>query len=320
MSIREEKSNVMDHEMDNEHSPSSSPQKDKIRLYLIDMTSPNHNLQYVIDNESLDSCMVYCFCDDKPPKIPLGFLGRYSEWIHKKKLCIVEPHKNKKGNAFNVNISQTLAFWAGKLTYEYKKEDTKIFISSDDTQLFNIILTLRQQGYTVESSWPDMDSVQCNDEILCGVMKVIQQQPTPPPTTLDAFMEFLKTECRIPYYISLESVVRQMQSRGFITVRRDQGELAYEMPIFLEESEIVKECEPKKIQAPFQDKQDDGASRQQESRRDCRHRGGHGASYHTIRIQELRKQANQIQIPVPPPSSRQKSHSRRAEYSDRYFQ
>lgn len=186
--------------------------------------------------------MIYCFCNTEPPRISLGLLQQYSEWIQKKRLHIVEP-PFKVGHS-NYSVSQTLAFWAGKLITDYPAEETRIFIASEDTSLYNIVLWLRKEGYQVESSWPDLESVQCNDEILCMVLKVIQAVGASPPLTLDKFMEFLRQECKLPPYISLESVVKQMQERGFISLHR--GQLQFDMPVFLDTLETNEPPKPPK--------------------------------------------------------------------------
>lgn len=59
--------------------------------------------------------------------------------------------------------------------FRYQPETTKIFVAADDFSLYNLVLCLRNDGFEVESSWPEPDSVQCDDEMLCTIMTVIQK-------------------------------------------------------------------------------------------------------------------------------------------------
>lgn len=217
-------------------------------VYLIDMDSMPHALQSVIEKENVDHTIIYCFCNRNAPKVSLASLERYSTWIQKRHLHIIDPPPVKGANgtasgscneAFvgegqvmeGYNVSIAIAFWVGKLLSEHK--ESKWFISSNDTSLYQVVMRMREAGCQVESSWPELESVQCDDEILYRVLRVIQHVKTPPPSTLDGFMEFLRSECKLPIFISIESVVRQLQERGFVLVHR--GQLHFELPVFLEQ-------------------------------------------------------------------------------------
>ena len=100
--------------------------------------------------------------------------------------------------------------------------------------MFNVVAWLRGEGYQVQSSWPDLDSVQCTDEILYTVMKMIEETGQRPPCSLEHFIQFLQTQCKIPAYISMESVITKMQQMGFLSLHR--GQLKFEMPIFIDPS------------------------------------------------------------------------------------
>jgi hypothetical protein len=216
-------------------------------VYLIDMDSMPNALQSIIEKENVDQTIIYCFCNRNSPKVSLASLERYSTWIQKRHLHIIDPPPTKgsssipsgsggggpaaasQGEGYNVSIA--IAFWVGKLLAEHK--GAKWFISSNDTSLYQVVLRMREAGCQVESSWPELESVQCDDEILYRVLRAIQHVKTPPPSTLDGFMEFLRRDCKLPIFISIESVVRQLQDRGFVLVHR--GQLHFELPVFLEQ-------------------------------------------------------------------------------------
>lgn len=208
----------------------------KQKLYLVDMTTVPGNLQRIIEREDIAHTEIYCFCSQQAPKISLSLLKKYSEWLQGNKLHIVQPPTIPQLAAPEDNegsvIAQTLAYWIGKLTTIHPAATTRVFVASDDTALYNLVLWLRHDGYEVESSWPDAQSVECTDEILCTVLKIVQQTDSPLPNELGKFMQFLRNECKLPPYVSLESVVREMQQRGFITLHR--GSLNYDLPIFLD--------------------------------------------------------------------------------------
>lgn len=214
------------------------------QLYLIDMSKGSDNLERIIAKENVATTTVYCFCNAQTPKVPLIMLQKYSEWLQKKKLFIISPalppqqmehQSNESATAAAAanGLSYTLSYWIGKLTTTYLPKTTRIFIASEDVSLYNVVLALRQDGYEVGSNWPDRDSVQCTDDILCTVLKIIQQTDNVPlPGTLDAFTKYLRSNCHLPPYISLESVIRQLQQKGFISLHR--GTLQYDFPVFLD--------------------------------------------------------------------------------------
>lgn len=230
----------------------------KMRIYMIDVSphsgggSGASTLQRVIEKETPETTMIYCFSGMEPPKISLSLLPLYSSWLNLGRLNIIEPPGKVRTNVSAVigggydggSTTHTLAFMAGQLVHSFKPDQTKIFIASEDFNLFNAVLCLRQAGFEVESSWPDPESVQCNDDILYTTVTQIQniQQRQPDlslPRTIDGFRQFLRTQCQLPPYISVESIMRAMQEKGMISFHK--GQTHYEPPVMLggEFNEIV---------------------------------------------------------------------------------
>jgi hypothetical protein len=225
--------------------------QEKLRLYLVDMVTLPQNLQAIIDKEDIQACIIYAFCGSHAPKISLASLEKYSAWLHSKHLHIVQvpPHTGSVTTSGILNtekgghpikdgddspaaaVSHLIAFWMGKLMSQYSPTTTKVFVASQDTTLYPIILSLRQDGYEVESSWPDLESVECTDDILYSVLKVIQSVGSP-PDSIDHFAKFLRQECHLPEYISLKSMIKQMMRKGFISVHK--GAVDYHLPVFVE--------------------------------------------------------------------------------------
>ena len=58
-------------------------------------------------------------------------------------------------------------------------ENTQIFVASENLSLHSVVVWLRQEGFQVESSWPDPESVQCTDEIMYTVLKIMQEMGNP---------------------------------------------------------------------------------------------------------------------------------------------
>jgi len=221
----------------------------KTRIYLIDVSpdsgggSGASTLQRVIEKEDRTNTIIYCFAGTQPPKISLALLNQYSLWLQDKRLHIIEP-PGKHGNHPSLqpdsggSTTHTLAFTAGKLVHEFQPETTKIFVASEDFDLFNVVLCLRNAGFEVESSWPDPESVKCDDDILYTVISQIQRLKTEPPRTLDNFRAFLRNQCNLPPYISLESVMRSMQEKGIISFHK--GITHYDPPVMLEQLQETK--------------------------------------------------------------------------------
>lgn len=214
----------------------------KTRVYLIDLSpesgggSGASTLQRVIEKENRQYTVIYCFAGIQPPKISLALLGPYSEWLQAGKLHIIDPPgKRQAGDNRGGSTTHTLAFTAGQLVHQFQPETTKVFVASEDYDLFNVVLCLRNAGFEVESSWPDPESVQCSDDILYTVVTQIQRIQTEPPRTLDGFRNFLRTQCKLPTYISLESVMRAMQEKGMISFHK--GVTHYDPPVMLEQIE-----------------------------------------------------------------------------------
>lgn len=201
----------------------------KHKLYLVDTETIPHNLQRIIANENSAMTTIYCFCADVAPKVPLDSLQQYSDWLQHERLHIIQLPKGQPPQC-EASTILTLAYFAGKLAAAYDPQKTQVFVASDNTDLYTVVLWLRQSGFEVESSWPDLESVQCTDDILCAVLRVMQE--TTPPTDLTEFMHYIRNECKLPPYVSLESVIREMQHKDFIKVHR--GELQFELPIFLD--------------------------------------------------------------------------------------
>lgn len=227
---------------------------EKLRIYLIDVSphsgggSGASTLQRVIEKETPETTMIYCFAGMEPPKISLSLLQLYSTWLNLGRLNIIQPPGKAVGTSKAAaavssaagydggSTTHTLAFTVGQLVHLYKPEETKIFIASEDFNLFNVVLCLRQGGFEVESSWPDPESVQCNDDILFTVVSQIQSLQTLQPEislprTIDGFRQFLRTQCQLPPYISLESVMRAMQEKGMISFHK--GMAHYDPPVML---------------------------------------------------------------------------------------
>jgi hypothetical protein len=236
---------------DTDGESKSTPVRDQVReqrqnrVYLIDVSdsgggSGASTLQQVIEKEHYSNTSIYCFAGMQPPKISLALLAKYSEWLQHGKLHIVEPPGKQRKTGVGSSegdggsATHTLAFTAGQLTQWFKPELTKIFIASEDFALFNVVLCLRNVGFEVESSWPDPESILCNDDILFSVVSQIQRLATDPPRTLDGFRTFLRSQCKLPSYISLESVMRAMQEKGMISFHR--GIAHYDPPVILNQT------------------------------------------------------------------------------------
>lgn len=240
----------------------------------MDMVTLPQNLQAIIDKEDMQACIIYAFCGTHAPKISLASLEKYSAWLHSKHLHIVQvPHYSSAGgndkydkcsggggistkgpdphhcvggdesSAAASAVSHLISFWIGKLLVQYSPTTTKMFLASQDTTLYPIILSLRQDGYEVESSWPDLESVECTDDILYSVLKVIQSVGSP-PDSIDHFAKFLRQECHLPEYISLKSMIKQMIRKGFISVHK--GAVDYHLPVFVEKGHSAPLSNPGK--------------------------------------------------------------------------
>ena len=205
------------------------------RLYLIDVSTCGNTLQKVIEKENMKNTIIYCFSGAHAPKISLAVLDQYSAWLQEKRLFIIGPPPTTS-SAPSTEIGDTttpsLAFWAGKLVSTFAPENTKIFISSEDFSLYSVVLWLRDGGFEVESSWPEPESVQCNDDILYTVITQIQRLHMEPPKDTESFIQFLRKNCRLPNYISSKSVLKTMQSKGMITFHK--GVINYHAPVLLD--------------------------------------------------------------------------------------
>ncbi len=222
---------------------------EKLRLYLVDMVTLPQNLQAIIDKEDMQACIIYAFCSAHAPKISLVSLEKYSAWLQAKRLHIIQMPRAGSGAGgagsgaegggtvsahAGTGVSHLISFWMGKLLGKQSTTNTKIFLASQDTTLYPIVLALRQEGFEVESSWPDLESVECTDDILYSVLKVIQGVGSP-PESVDQFAKFLRQECHLPEYISLKSMIKQMMHKKFISVHK--GTVQYHLPVFVESIE-----------------------------------------------------------------------------------
>lgn len=204
-------------------------------IYLVDMVTLPHNLQSIIEKQDPSNTVVYAFCGQESPRVALGLVPKYSEWVQKQRLHIIEPATPLDTS----QVSQSLAFWAGKLMQVHGSESSQFFIASEDSDIHPIAVLLRKEGYTVESSWPDPESVMCDDDTLCTVLRLVQSSRDP-PRTLKQFLAFLKD--KLPPYMSIESVIRKMQQEDIITLHK--GAVQFSFPVFLDNSLSVSESRP----------------------------------------------------------------------------